>query len=826
MNLSKYLILFTLVLTLVSIGSSHHLTFPDVTAEYGESVEVVINCDTDSDQCSDAYRSTYELYACGEEVDSVRGTFGVTSAETYEFEFDYPEDTVCDNDFGENEDAFELEAGTGPETGGTLTVEEAGDMEPHRGKYLVSGLNTDDQNIGDFFLTDDSSVPSTDYGSNEDERAQVHLRQYNSYSDDIGNAWAEPGNMLGTPGQLNDIISDCPIGSGSGAWTACNTVGEESFSHGWSTNYFNSVLLDDANSVSPVHSNGGQYFLDGEILVGYEPLRYDEDAEMVDESGDGPYFYVCREGAEMENGFEAYEGHPPRFFDETVPQVVDVNQPDTSISDPDDRKESDLYRCSYDEFQGSYGWTGVTECDSGLDHDADQRIDADNSNYQNSGGSQDYDEECDVSYEDKDPRATCPEGATMSEVEVVFGDEVDEVEMIVAQYYDDSEDMCNTDETLDEDSDDVLENFVEDREPGTFTCPTEQSDPFRGGSSNCDDLTWGPYEDEDGEKEMPMAYYPPSESYVEAMAEAQDLDLEDGDVLETGFVDDGWTVQYQSLYQAEMKYDGSASSSHCNQCHFPETWEDIILEWSVYDDDDVDNHEDAWEVREAGDDNTAVHTDIRPDMSEEEVFTGGFAPKCDEEESWQYDDLEGQWRCSGNIGWDQAVHLPELGGDMLGMMVMPYNALSEEEVEEDGMPEHVEDIGPDWRSYSMAVEDAEHREGSDELDELHAKCWPGTMSDKDTQIDEENYIEDSVPVQTSNPFGIYGEVDSTFGSVYTCQWGYTSDQHDEDYMIQDWSGVQNLAHDRDLFDAFSDEHDLSMSYTAHQFETQMQEWGN
>ena len=45
-------------------------------------------------------------------------------------------------------------------------------------------------------------------------------------------------------------------------------------------------------------------------------------------------------------------------------------------------------------------------------------------------------------------------------------------------------------------------------------------------------------------------------------------------------------------------------------------------------------------------------------------------------------------------------------------------------------------------------------------------------------------------------------------------------------MIQDWSGVQNLAHDSDLFDAFSDEHDLSMSYTAHQFETQMQEWGN
>jgi len=85
----------------------------------------------------------------------------------------------------------------------------------------------------------------------------------------------------------------------------------------------------------------------------------------------------------------------------------------------------------------------------------------------------------------------------------------------------------------------------------------------------------------------------------------------------------------------------------------------------------------------------------------------------------------------------------------------------------------------------------------------------------------------SVPVQTDNPFGIYGEVDSTFAtSQYTCQWGYTSDQHDEDDMIQDWSGVNNMAHDSGLFDAFSDEHDLSMSYTGHQFETQMQEWGN
>ena len=77
------------------------------------------------------------------------------------------------------------------------------------------------------------------------------------------------------------------------------------------------------------------------------------------------------------------------------------------------------------------------------------------------------------------------------------------------------------------------------------------------------------------------------------------------------------------------------------------------------------------------------------------------------------------------------------------------------------------------------------------------------------------------------PLGLSGELDSTYAtSQYICQWEYTPDQHGEDDRIQDWSDVNNMAHESGFFNAFRDEYDLSMSYTGHQFETQMQEWGN
>jgi len=229
------------------------------------------------------------------------------------------------------------------------------------------------------------------------------------------------------------------------------------------------------------------------------------------------------------------------------------------------------------------------------------------------------------------------------------------------------------------------------------------------------------------------------------------------EVIDTQFVDkNGWKVGRQSLWGAETRYaSGLAIWSYPG-------WENKnISESQVYNDNDPTDHDQAWSISNAGEINSLVYSKSN---NRESVFEGGFAAKCDEGQQWQY--RRGEWRCSGDLNWQQLVSLPRVSSnDIIGLQIPAVNFMDQSQLENA--------LGEDYerfRSYPIALTGKTSLYG-DSMDEVDATCWVGEIEDKDTAAPNET-ASATFSVSDSETTGFFAEVDHS--GTYSCEWTYTT----------------------------------------------------
>lgn len=232
----------------------------------------------------------------------------------------------------------------------------------------------------------------------------------------------------------------------------------------------------------------------------------------------------------------------------------------------------------------------------------------------------------------------------------------------------------------------------------------------------------------------------------------------------------------QSLWDTEVKYSGEDGE------HEYETWEGRLSNAEVYDDEDLDNHEEAWSsvAYNAGEtDIPGVHTDDETGWrnlagEEGEVFPGGMHGICEDGLTWQYDDDIGveRWECSGDFGWDQLVNLPETDGSFAALMIPYTNFMESVELDEEGFE------NTDFATYPVGLGAAGMDDEWGEPQELvDVTCWDGGLADRD---EAENTISmDAGQEVTVDPDSdapgivVYGELEHD--ERYSCSWEYETD---------------------------------------------------
>jgi len=747
----KLLFIGFLLLGFAGIASANHIDFPDTSIEYGED-NIYIECDGSSSRgCPEtsAGRGSGTILtfsACGE------STTSHISRDGNNYIIDgpaVPYGLACSvGDQGEMSLTYEV---CDPrcsrqwrESGGSLTVNDKGVMNPHVADNIVVNYNPSNNEIRAFQLTDNTwddigvSHSHGSYSSSGNIMVQYHSTGVLGFNGQRGVYNSRPGLIAEDHSALSALADDynnhCP------GEDTCDVI-DETFKQSSS----NFAIWSGLDTISPLH-DGPNYRPEGDIIYAEYPEYYVSGMYGVSEggySGEGPYFFVCREGAEMWNG------------EENVDQVV--YHPGNEI----------LAQC--DPYSNE--WEFVEQCEDDLDNDGDGQIDYPD------------DDKCASPSGSETSENPCPEVAVMSDVD--YGSSGVQ-KALVAQNWDSSEDRCNTDVTIPSDSEDVHSNWFS--EPELQICD-ESAHSFEN-PFECGGIDYGPYsEDEGGPGEMPIAIYYANKTYFEQLAIAQGTTLAEG--VETDFVGTlGWDERAQTLYQAEMTYDGGASDTFCSDCQNYSTWEDRIKEPEVSDAYDtsalsLDNIRKAWNtdvIYNAGAQNIAVQSNMPSGEGDTDlVFNGGFAGTCTSGERWQYVGDENEWRCSGNLPWDQPVLLPQSDNDdLMGLMIMHTNLWSREDFEDSA------DID-EFRSFPSATSLVGLEDVYGELDEVSIKCWPGGLEDNFEDYGSSDVIDTTVDItgDENGPFGVYKEVNHN--GDYACEWSYTTTTND---VVSELGGIR------------------------------------
>lgn len=788
------------------------------------------------------------------------------------------------------------------DTGGTVTVEPK-NMDAHVGKNIFVNYDYSNNQLRAFQLTNDE-ITSTPVGGGSygtyDPSGNIIIHQYRQFvASERGTVTANIGNIATSGDSLETLVSES--GLASCTVNICDTL-QKPFTSGNSYQIGTSTTKSGKlNSISPIHesySSGVNYRPEGEIAFAYYPkyhIPQGGSSPEASNSEDGPYFFICRDGAEMlsrDDGSKEYTN-----------QVIDVS----SSSDP-----QDLRKCQ--KQSGKWVWSSVSECNDGIDNEGDGDIDD-----PSIGGD---DNECDgiTGDTDEDPSTEpgteppdCKIGAVRSEVD--FGGTI--FHGAVAQHP--TSTGCNTDTTISYTNEDYLNAWKSDIGASTFpkeitcippylqdgcyqvsrgdydgsavqvaeTVPERQYieqmlrlQPEKPGAENhkttnlvtdwTDDFSsnspehWkGRYKvdatiDEANEEvdiniestlrseattepiltvgnvEFKVSTGSGTElttvrgnNYVDWDAGSQNIDvptvtvdyndvrtkgikvrpnkivLYDGATLppETRNVvnntdrsisvtnyreaapmeyvnSNGWTTDFQSLWEAEEKYKAGTDP------HSYSGWESKnISESSVYNNNDLYDNEQAWEVANAGASNDLVNSEfMTPTDGETPIFDGGFAAKCDEGEVWEYDEDQNEWLCDDDLNWEQTVQLPRTFDDsVIGIMFPPTNFMTRSQLRSSA----------DWnillpRSYPMAVQGKELNFGAN-IDTAEATCWEGDLGNKEFAAPNEK-ITGTVTVSDTEVTGIYGEVDHA--GTYSCEWnftttsGYKFDEANEEELIE------------------------------------------
>lgn len=873
----KKRLIILLVFLLLSVSTVSAVNAYAGNVEYLSNAQITVGC---GDSCPTGRYVYFDVNVCGEEFTKTRGgRFNARLEEsdyplTLEFAVPYSvgffggDEAPCSQ--GDHSVVIEPYSGNNKQISfdnaeTTLTVNPKGSMEdPHIGKYLYFGMreDTDPNRLASFFLSDkDPEYWDVDpnYGNIEKDDPLIIYRTHSMTGSSEAATKADIGGIaeVSSSGYINQVarLSDgsdifCTY-DGGGVNTARCEIGDEKFSTGTNNRLHNSDL-HGTSTISPIHQTG-KYWPDGEIIVGYQP-EYDivevggTSTRDASKSNEGPKFFICREGAEMKSK-ETVTGN------KYTSQVVNVNDPSAD--------EEELYKCNLDDPTDTdyKDWVPVEKCGDGLDNEGDAKIDT-------------SDPACNTESGPTENETTTACKTGVKEVPVFSPLAPSNIEMLAAQYTK-TDGSCSTDGTpFSTSNDDLLINNL-DNDPYRVYCddsPAQPSDPLPCIEETFDFSGFG-------HSQMPVAVFYPTLNYFRQVERADDtLDFSDGDVYDTGFVEDGlgWTYKTQSLYEAEQKY-WSTTFDTClstGACQFYTNWEDRIRMPEVeqaYNNSDSSLNSIAWLTGgEGGPFNAGTNVSNSPsgqddvlskDSSEIAIFDGGFAGKCESDEVWQYKPGDDEWKCSGDIDWQQTAYLPKfdsLDNDNAGLIFPPYNFINDKSNLPDYINNRVGGVqeGLGWNSFETAWEEAPQKTGTVDVQSIDAKCWNGTKGLTQDQIKEsENYIESNfnvnvtqwftidVPDNPSDPVANFRPL--THDGTYSCAWrvnaetsfGTTITEWDaQDFMVEMQNhlgntisgeksiAVKNMTEDSSYAGSLPDATGSSHDWTSNELTQAMNNW--
>lgn len=854
----KALLFFVAVLAFTGLGlaDGHLHVEPDpFEIEYGEVNTIEIHCDDTAGNCPSSTGS-YAVHACGQ-----RESIGFTSGFPANYDFYVPDIHPCS--VGEQEVFIEFEEEV--MRGGYFTVR-AKDMQPHYGKNLIVNIDDDNDQLRTFELTNDDEWGHETYPDRDD--MQIFVQDYDGDSffspDHEQNVYSsDPGELMRSSqtSSVSELVTD------HGYENRCGEDGDADTCNVIDRNFedmdYSLAAFDEVESRSPIFENpvgefgheGPSFMPDGDVVAGYIPERKNHLHGGTDTlGGEGPYFFICREGADMRNQ-----------YGEEVPQVVEV--PEEGVNQ--------LFRCEPD----TKSWVEVGECDTGLDFDGDYRIDHQNSVYQQNNPDMNPDDRCDTLGHPESPQSECES--------IVRYDPDDNSLTAEWNRFLNSDGECEVSDENTQTFDDWIQELKDDDvfEPGTDgvgdlaavgDCLENQDhsehDLHEQIAHTCDTANYDNYGPEDYETdivEMRAGIFAPPRQFLmnEGGLLQEQIDelvytapTEDGYKFTTtdGTVNqeviwnsefvsedwDGWTLGMQTLEGAHQKYTDTRDR---DQVYDGATWSgrgvptDILYDGSnTYGDteetaDNEPQYFESWAFVEPTTENQYINTDM---------FTGGFVPDCGEGASWtrsdQVDeDIQAGWVCEGRPDWQQAVHLPNIKyaqpDATVGMMIMPYNwkedpeEMDTEEREEEmttnvGILQRIfntnSDVG-DFGSWKGAFNDHYEDEPDVEvtrdptLDEVVVGCHPADNGFRPDWNDDSKegvtWFEHTVDIDTDwqRPLAVYGELEMQRNQTYRCTWEYHLEDssyfesHEEiEHPVRNAGSPVHLMDNGDLFNYY------------------------
>ena len=718
---------------------------------------------------------------CGQIADAAEtsGGTGQGGVATVEYpvtmSFDIPQDAPCST--GNHEITLKRSSIDGTTVGeeiGTLDLQvEPKNMDANVGRNILVSMDItgDSFILKNFILTND--VWQVDgWNSGGVETGNIFVQYFDN--DLIGNShqygqWElRPGQsprMFNTEGMDTFINSQEKVGF-SNVQEKARDVTTTWFSQ---ENTFEYGVIEDVwniGSQSPLHDDGSWY-LDGQVILGYYPQHYlnsgTQDGPPNQFTQDDRLFFVCREGADM-----------------PVDTTEDFSTSQVVNADSDGQS---LYKCNQDTGE----WESVNECEDGLDNDGDGYID----------GSNDYngigtDPSCETGTSESGSSGC----STPKVYEKTTYDPNLDANIGTGEYYAEYESggECVTEDYTEW-------NYVNSNgEPGTPVTDTCQPDDT---GPNCDSIS-----DYDGYStydtafntyigDMPVVKYGAHTEYFEQLAEARGVDIREGeDGVRTDFVETntGWTTQTQSLYTAERKYDADQNEemrpSNCNLCQDYSWWNNRnMTNLDGYQETTTGNHIQAWKPYNAG---ANVSGEI--DSSYGSPFQGGFAGDCSDTTTvgWadqtEDPDLSNQlWECVGETEIDSplsgssssvtkvpgvtaSVLLPDTdinqGSREIGLVLMPY-------LHQDTRPNYLPN---ELNTYHEKMQGTA-LEG-DDVESMDVECWAGSIADQPDDVggSDSGFYREGVPVSSTEPYGVSGEVQADDVSNYACVWQYSTAQ--------------------------------------------------
>jgi hypothetical protein len=471
---------------------------------------------------------------------------------------------------------------------------------PHVAKNIFVNYAHGGNNLKAFQMTNDQidsvSIPGQSYGDYATS-GNIMIHEYRGALPSKRNVIkAEFGNIAGDDESLGHLVYDDPDDASCDK-VGCDTLGvpfntQDPKTITTSNTKTDNGVGDNLDSAFPLHGDNGNFKPEGDIVYAdypnYSITRSPSGSALEPaHSGEGSFFFVCRDGANMVNS--------TNLGGTTTPQVVDIGG----------SGEQDLLKC-----QDDGTWDSVTECNDGLDNDGDNKID-------------DADPACETG-DTEDGGGNC---------DVLGYNSNDNIEL---NYTDSGSCVSETLNSFIYDSDGTVKS------PETFTCDGANAENKGGDAvpsgNQYDEFCTTAKSDPHGGEIQAVEFYPTKQSLEAIYGKSN---LEEGVNIEneippTGFDnnaryfigEDGWQSGLQTLHQAEGMY-GSGD------LHSELTWSAKgMVNTGGY--DGSGDYSDAWGISNGGSPFTGV---------EETQFHGGFHGKCGSGENWTK--KQGIWRCSG-----------------------------------------------------------------------------------------------------------------------------------------------------------------------------------